>query len=490
MAHSGGLITKPVSFGDVNGTIGTSHTDLAALCKDGNINKWAWYKPISVAETGILTETQRQQAKYGLTPTYNALILAMMRQDVSHSDIAAEFSAAKAAVTEWTYTKPSGGASSPYRLTDFVENPATGAGRGTNGAYTNCGYYHSTKAPLKLGSLWEIGIDELKNVANNIIVETSGSGAGWSADPYTNAGSGIIGSGNAVKGSYCYEGLRYENYQARFGVSSEQNINMNDSYVIPINYIFNRNITQEDWRLGVIVKVNGISGNNVIPTTEVGMFVSRYSLSNIGNSIAQNVQQFSIDMCTNQTLAYKMATYVDSKGATEFECIPVFVLMSAVTIFGGGVNARTYQLLNGANATFYSIPEGGTSFTIKVKGGETPTPSGNESKTTGNWTLKTLFTGQYTGNSSTPSAQRYPINQIVIVWTGSGTPTASQTYNFGVDFDWQSYDGSNHNGTVNNNSISYTGNATITINGTTYYGRALQGGPNMTMNIIRTFSVS
>lgn len=46
MAHSNGVITAPVSFGDVNATIGTAHTDLASLCKDNNINQWAKYKPV------------------------------------------------------------------------------------------------------------------------------------------------------------------------------------------------------------------------------------------------------------------------------------------------------------------------------------------------------------------------------------------------------------------------------------------------------------
>lgn len=46
MAHSNGIITAPVSFGDVNATLGTSHTDLYTMCRDDNIKRLSPYKPI------------------------------------------------------------------------------------------------------------------------------------------------------------------------------------------------------------------------------------------------------------------------------------------------------------------------------------------------------------------------------------------------------------------------------------------------------------
>ena len=487
MSNSSGIIRSPVSMQDVRDVLSSASNQLRVLCTLSQICKWAWYKPLKIAKGEDLTESDRQSAKYGLTPTINSAALTVIRQDITHTDIDAEFTAAMAGATEWTYTRPD----SNYRLGDFVENQHTGAGRGSGGAFTNCGYKHDTRPPLLFGNVWEIGVDNLKNVANNIIVEISGgSSATWYADPYTNTGAGPIGSGNAQKGQYCYEGLRYDEFEARFGTSSEMNINMNDSWVIPINFIFNRDVTQEDWRLGIIVKVPGISGSMVIPDTVVGLFLSRYPLSSVAQNIAQSVQQFSVDMCTNQDLAYKMATYVDSQGTTDFECIPVFVKITSPTIYGGGVNARTYQLLNGDNATFYSLPLGANQFKITVKTNETPTPSGNESKTTGNWTLRMLFTGQYTGNSSTPSSERFPINNLVIIWTGSGSPTAGATYNFAVDFDWQSYDGANHSGTCQNGNMPYIGNNTITVNGITYYGINIMGSPNITMTTIRQLEIS
>lgn len=496
MGYSGGLITKPVSIYDVQRALGTSECDLGSLCIHANINKWAWYKPVKTSsddtnKLDVVKESERQTVHYGLTPISSDKMLAMLRQDVSHSNRQTEWNEAKAQIVEWTYTRPSGGASSPYRLTDFIESPNAGEGRGTNGATTNAGYYHSTKPPIVFGTRWEIGIGSLKNVSDNIVVETGGSGAGWYADPYTNTGTGYIGSGNAVKGSYCYEGLRYADYGARFGAASNQNINMNSTWVIPINYLMtSSNLFSESWRFGIAVFVKGISGNNVIPNDTVDIFTSRYPLSSISSDIASNVNKFSVDMCTNQVLAQKMAAYVDAKGTTDFDCIPIFVKYTNNTVQGGGINARTYQILNGANATFYSLPQGDTDFKIHVEGAGGGVPSGNESKTTGSWTLKSMWSGTYTGNASTPSAQRYPINFLVVYWSGSSTPVSGRAYNISVDFDWTMYDGSPEYGTFYDENILYTGNNTITVNGTIYYGTILRGGPNIIMQNIRTFAVT
>lgn len=110
MASSNGLITPPVSFGDVNAVLGTAHTDLASLCRDANVNKWAKFKPVvypSVSSSndgkGNVVNTSSSKQMYGLTVPIT-------------SD---PFATYKSGGGIWTYTKPSGGASSPYRLADF-----------------------------------------------------------------------------------------------------------------------------------------------------------------------------------------------------------------------------------------------------------------------------------------------------------------------------------------------------------------------------------
>ena len=67
MAHSNGIITAPVSFGDVNAVLGTSHTDLHALCEDNNINRFAKYKPVRSNVMGLMTDADFIAAGYGLS---------------------------------------------------------------------------------------------------------------------------------------------------------------------------------------------------------------------------------------------------------------------------------------------------------------------------------------------------------------------------------------------------------------------------------------
>lgn len=67
MAHSNGIITAPVSFGDVNGTLGTPHTDLHSLCQDGNINRFSKNKPVRYNSPAVLAAADFLAAGYGLS---------------------------------------------------------------------------------------------------------------------------------------------------------------------------------------------------------------------------------------------------------------------------------------------------------------------------------------------------------------------------------------------------------------------------------------
>ena len=119
MANSGGIISAPVSFADVNSVLGTSHTSLGLLCTDNNINKWAKYKP--VVDTIINVSSQMDANK-------NLLSSATWWKGTngncgitytSYTDVGDARTAIINKTAIWSYTKPSGGASSPYRLTDF-----------------------------------------------------------------------------------------------------------------------------------------------------------------------------------------------------------------------------------------------------------------------------------------------------------------------------------------------------------------------------------
>ena len=80
--------------------LGTTENDLGRLCTHENINKWSKYKPVAFKSVNALTDTERASVDWGFRafsyPTYQ-----------------------EAATSEWTYRKPMGGESEPFRLADF-----------------------------------------------------------------------------------------------------------------------------------------------------------------------------------------------------------------------------------------------------------------------------------------------------------------------------------------------------------------------------------
>lgn len=114
MAHSGGLIyvdstTTPatgVSVYDVQQVLNVSSNDVGTLCVHNNIKQWAKRKPIRVAQVAPITDAQRKSANYGFN--INASSITGTPAAIATSNAAT-----------WYYQKPAGGASSPYRLSDF-----------------------------------------------------------------------------------------------------------------------------------------------------------------------------------------------------------------------------------------------------------------------------------------------------------------------------------------------------------------------------------
>jgi len=124
MGYSNGKITAPVSFTDVQNCLGVSNTDLDKLCKATTINMWAKYKP--VAKNLIDTVTGQWDATNnkwlssatwwkgngntdigGITPLqFNTFSQLLSFYDGN--------------LNGWTYTRPAGGANTPYRLQDFA----------------------------------------------------------------------------------------------------------------------------------------------------------------------------------------------------------------------------------------------------------------------------------------------------------------------------------------------------------------------------------
>ena len=106
------LPTTGISTSMVAKAIGEGSNDVGTLCKSSKINKWSKWKPISLAKITGLSESDIINANFGL--------VAQEAEQIENypwdgNDTLASIQQPSA----WSYTKPTGGSTSPFRLGDF-----------------------------------------------------------------------------------------------------------------------------------------------------------------------------------------------------------------------------------------------------------------------------------------------------------------------------------------------------------------------------------
>lgn len=111
MALANNKITAPVSIDDLKNLFGEPSGDLATLCKSSKINVWAKYKPTVYPSPFPDDWYKSKDGNYGLNITVDNRVS-------SWSALVAEYSKANNGYSN-IYKRPSGGATSPYRLGDF-----------------------------------------------------------------------------------------------------------------------------------------------------------------------------------------------------------------------------------------------------------------------------------------------------------------------------------------------------------------------------------
>lgn len=119
--YSNGVIYGATSISDIQRALGVSTNDLGALCKLGNINKWARYKPVIYPNIFALRSRVINTWHFPITPDPNfdattGLNIGILASFENPIDIANYDS-----YQEVTYSKPNGGNNAPYRLTDWCE---------------------------------------------------------------------------------------------------------------------------------------------------------------------------------------------------------------------------------------------------------------------------------------------------------------------------------------------------------------------------------
>ena len=111
MSLSNNKITAPVSIDDLKNLFGEGSGDLATLCTSQKINVWAKYKPTVFPSPFPDDWYKAKDGNYGLNITVDNRVS-------SWSALVAEYSKPKNGYSN-IYIRPSGGATSPYRLGDF-----------------------------------------------------------------------------------------------------------------------------------------------------------------------------------------------------------------------------------------------------------------------------------------------------------------------------------------------------------------------------------
>lgn len=110
MSNNNGKISAPVSIDDVKSVLGYGSNDLATLCTYSKINKWSPHKPVHSSKLFDLNA-----ADFGITDkTFKLIVPSYSRLEDLCRDVIIK-------TPSYTYEKPKGGSSSPYRLGDFKE---------------------------------------------------------------------------------------------------------------------------------------------------------------------------------------------------------------------------------------------------------------------------------------------------------------------------------------------------------------------------------
>lgn len=109
MSVNNGIITAPVSIDDVKSVLGESSNDLATLCKSANINPFSLHKPIKNRKLFGMNDGDYNgtDGDYGIrvesVGSFSALLF-LYENDGNRG---------------YSYSAPTGGLLSPYRLEDF-----------------------------------------------------------------------------------------------------------------------------------------------------------------------------------------------------------------------------------------------------------------------------------------------------------------------------------------------------------------------------------
>lgn len=123
------IINAPVTIANVASIVRSGGTDLADIIANGNINKWAKYKPIVRATVDTVSGQWDRNNNTWLASAnwwrggdgHCGLTFSVFSELGTLTNSSTFLYKLYHLQLPWTYTKPSGGSNSPYRLQDFAK---------------------------------------------------------------------------------------------------------------------------------------------------------------------------------------------------------------------------------------------------------------------------------------------------------------------------------------------------------------------------------
>ena len=398
MSHSNTNIFRPITMpDDMSAVLSITGTDLEQNCKTSQINKWAMYKPERYAEGDTLSIAQRKANYFSLTPETNdkakQTLFGYGGTDAHNvGDSGYTIADIMAANEEWPYRKPTGGTTSPYRLSDFD------------------GYNAAARSPIYGWTDWTLYENDL-DAALNQAINNSGEATAWKL-----TGNNIVWSPYQVS--------------CRIAEGSGSYINGGGGDMIPLSWLLG-GIETEYWRIAIAVDIGD---------QKLFLFTSPWPLKDCVNAgTSMDAIKALPNIASNQYLCARIKAILGSSAQVQFNAFPIMVKNTLLT--RGSYNGSNQTLVTaGSSAVVYSVPSSAMTFNIIVKGAQKPT-CGDVYVLDEKWTTDKVFVFgyYYTGQTTGSGTHETPLYGIGIFLADgksfSGTKTLSYnfTYSYGVN---------------------------------------------------------
>ncbi|MDE6022322.1 MAG: hypothetical protein K2G13_02355 [Muribaculaceae bacterium] len=302
MGYNGGKLSTPVNSDDVVAVTAYNNHDWGHFCSglNSNINKWSLWKPYRCAGESSPTNLQVAQMHFGIdvsTARHTGLENAV--KDPTHSQISP--ARVQESATSYQYLPPTGGAASPYRITDFADLPDETAPAGLQFARQ----YDANACAPDAWRDWTLTEAQLKSCADKRLDSIPG-GTDWT----------IVKNGTGLTYSFC---------DVRFGIASGDVVGNRPSNAMPLSLLFGEDrIANEKWRIGLAVYLPyGISSVSASARWMVFAGVKPITSANGGDAFPFTGS--NIELC--EALWYNFKT----KGVKSFTFIPCLLMNSTLT---------------------------------------------------------------------------------------------------------------------------------------------------------------